>query len=436
MPRRAARQVYPTRPGASRVWVEKTGAGGWRLGCEATGPDGEHTRRLWQEGTLGALAESGLLAEFEPVRARGDVFTVRTVGEAVPLSPAEWCGELWRAAAISMLRLLQESSRRDLTLTSVHPRFMLLAPGCRPVYARPGAIAPASPLAAAASLRAFADLVLLPLLLCSTGHAASLRALVASGDSLAPAAGFPDLAEAARLACEPRERTHAGVYADLLDLAEATAIPHADTFWSRYYRRDWALDGSEQLPYKNFAVARILESADPASVLDLASNAGWYARLAASRGKRVIALDNDETCVDRLFAAASAETLSITPVLSDLFLSHALHLAQPRRGLTAQARFASELVLALAITHHMTLSPPWLTFAEVAELLRSYTSRYLLTEFVSFEPESQNPYTPAALPGCEDWYRLDNFLGALRRRFGEVVLVPGPPGRQLVLAER
>lgn len=165
-------------------------------------------------------------------------------------------------------------------------------------------------------------------------------------------------------------------------------------------------------------------------------NAGWYSRAAAAKGIRVIGLDTDETCVNRLFEAAAEGKLAIVPAIGDIGTALTLPGPTARERLAASQRFASELVLALAITHHLALSPPWLGFHEIAGLLAEYSMRYLLTEFVGFEPESENPYRSQDRPGSAGWYTLANFLKALQRHFREVILVPGPPGRRLVLAEK
>lgn len=420
----------------SRLWLDRPRAD-FRLTCGSLGARAALTQSLWTDGTLAGLSDAGLLHSFRPAASAPYPFALRMTAEPVLLAPGEWCGAMWRAAAASILRLLAELSRRGLTLASARPEFMLLSGSCQPLYARPGAIVTASPEALQRSLHQAAECFLLPLYLCATGRSAALRALLVGGGPMAPQLAFPELADAARLACDDAGAAlEPAFFTALADQAAAQEIPMPETFWSRYYQTDLPLGQAETWPYKNQAVERTLAATSPATVLDLACNTGWYARLAASRGARVVALDADEACVNRLFNAAAGGGLPIVPAVADLYWPATLPSLLPGQSLPAGKRFSSDLVLALAITHHMVLSPARMSFAAVAQLLGRYADRRLLTEFVSFEPESHNPYRPADRPDCVPWYTLENFLSALRRRFRDVVLVPGPPGRRLVLAER
>jgi len=392
---------------------------------------------LWREGVLDSLMRNSTLAEFAEVEMRHGSVTLELAGIPVLLAPAEWCGRQWQSATVAILRLLADLAERGLTLESVRPEFMLPVRGCRPVYVRPGAIANVGPCTAALVSLQLADFFLLPLYLCATGLSATLRDLLAQGDALAARRGFPELARAARLAAEPAATSHQpAVYVRLAEDAAALDLPATDSFWSHYYPRQLPSGEWEgRLPYKNFAAARILETMAPASMLDLACNTGWYSRLAATKGIRALAVDTDETCVNRLFASADSESLSITPCVSDICSPLALAGATERERVPAQRRFSAELVIALAISHHLMLGPPWLHAADLARVLSAYSTKYLLTEFIGFEPECQNPYAPDPLPGHRV-YTIEAFIAALGGQFREVVLVPGPPGRRLVLAEK
>lgn len=418
----------------SRVWLSSRR--GSRIYCGILGARAGLTGRIWRDGTIASLVEAELMVRMEPVEAAPYRFALGSVEEVILLAPAEWSARAWQAATVAVLLLLAELARRNLTVASVRPEFMIFTRGCRPCYVRPGSIAPADADSIGIALRQLADFFLLPLYLCATGRYATLRQLLVSGDLLAPARAFPDLAEAARIACEPDWRFAPGIYEQLARHAQELSMPSADTFWTQYYRRDVPLDRAEPWPYKNHAVDRVLETMAPASMLDLGCNTGWYARLAASRTIPVVAADTDEACVNRLFDDAAARRLKIVPVVADICAPLSVPMVVPGHGIPAQRRFAAELVLAMAISHHLVMSPPWLSLGDVAALLSGYAGRYLLTEFVSFEHAAHNPYRPDDRPGCGDWYTLENFTGALRRKFREVVLVPGPPGRRLLLAQK
>ena len=403
--------------------------------CSATANTANLLRSLWRSGTIRELARAGLLPEFEPLRTGSAAFSLQTRVAPVLLAPAEWCGRLWQAAAGAVISLLGELYDRELTLASIRPEFVILGDACRPVYARPGAIVPATPGQVEFAIAQFAEGLLLPYFVSLARKSLTLRAVL-SGDGVpGMAIAFPELAVAAREACAP---SGGSIKARLRDLANVVAQPlqEPDTFWSRYEQGPQGTASMSSWPYKNQAVERILATTAPASVLDLASNSGWYAVLAAKMGARVVAVDRDETCVNRIFGSASEGALNIAPAIVDITRRSELHAPVPRERLTAQTRFASEFVLALAIVHHLILAPPRLDLDGIAGLLAGFTTKYLLTEFVSFDPESHNPYRPDVRPDCTPWYTLDHFLAALGRKFGAVVVVPGPAGRRLVLAEK
>lgn len=425
----------------SRAWINSGPRSHRRsrpqgLACGSIGDRAAHIARLWSDGTLAALMDAGLIPICEPVELGRRSVAFALAADPVLMAPAEWCGSAWRAATVSILRLLEELSTRQLTLESVRPEFMVFDQGCRPLYLRLGSIIPNDPNATLRACGQLADFFFLPLFLCATGRSAALRELLARGDSLAPGRAFPELADAARAACNRCNDGCPGGYAQLECEAAALEMPVAQTFWSGYYPSHLSTERSETWPYKVHSVDRILESMAPATMLDLAANTGLYSRIAASKGIRVIALDSDETCVERLFQLASQGNTAIVPAVGDICSPVALPMPLDRRRLSAQRRFRSELVLALAISHHLVFSPPWLGFAEIAGLFSSYCGRYLLTEFVGLEPEALNPYRADDRTGSESWYTLEGFTAGLRRCFKEVVLVPGPKGRQLVLAEK
>jgi 2-polyprenyl-3-methyl-5-hydroxy-6-metoxy-1,4-benzoquinol methylase len=85
----------------------------------------------------------------------------------------------------------------------------------------------------------------------------------------------------------------------LRDDVEEVTVPDPETSWSEYHH-DWPLKPCDRWGHKQWAVHRVFKELQPRTVLDLAGNLGWYARLAAVEGAEVICSDIDETCVNRL----------------------------------------------------------------------------------------------------------------------------------------
>jgi hypothetical protein len=117
--------------------------------------------------------------------------------------------------------------------------------------------------------------------------------------------------------------------------------------------------------------------------LDLAGNKGAHIRHAARRGRLALLADIDEFSIDCARAIARGE--SVPMFAARLDLCH----PTPPEGLGSfrggsYERFRSDLVMALAVSHHLAfrLHLPFYTFAAI---LDRYAAKYILTEFVSLE---------------------------------------------------
>ena len=157
--------------------------------------------------------------------------------------------------------------------------------------------------------------------------------------------------------------------------------------WQGYYATEFpSFSPSADWTPKHHAVDALLTACAPADVLDVGSNSGWFAQLASRKGARVVAFDSDEGCVDELYRAASSARLPILPLV--------MSFANPTPGYgvnnafssPATARFECDVVLALAITHHLVFAGS-LRFEQIAAGLAALTRRTLVVEFVPRDDE-------------------------------------------------
>ena len=88
----------------------------------------------------------------------------------------------------------------------------------------------------------------------------------------------------------------------------------------------------------------------PASVLDIAGNQGFVSSLVEDKWKhcRIINIDYDANALDIGYRAAGTTGSRINFALINCMLS-------PQRDAGVYKRLSSEVVLALAITHHLIL---------------------------------------------------------------------------------
>jgi hypothetical protein len=122
-------------------------------------------------------------------------------------------------------------------------------------------------------------------------------------------------------------------------------------------------------------------------------------------------VDFDEAAVERLyqFGRKSPEPLKVSCACYDL--------TRPLYPRGMQTRKA-DLVLALALTHHLSLGQGQ-TFSSIAELLAAYCTGTLLVEFMPNGLGGTVP-KPDPLPAH---YNLENFLAAFRPHFGAVKIL-------------
>lgn len=211
--------------------------------------------------------------------------------------------------------------------------------------------------------------------------------------------------------------------------------PAAPTPWTTY--QDQGISYTERaLAARTDFLGRCLASCRPDTVLDLGCNAGRHALAAARAGAKVVALDRDAGCVDRLFLAAEAAGLDVLPAVADLAWP------APARGwnyqeeasLLARLRGRFDLTLALALVHHLLVRERT-PLEEVVAFLAASTRRFLLLEWV---PPADPQFRSLAGEDGEAWADLDwsTAAGVFNRRFRAREALALPDGvRSLHLLE-
>jgi hypothetical protein len=179
-------------------------------------------------------------------------------------------------------------------------------------------------------------------------------------------------------------------------------------------------------------VSAVLSDIRPKTVLDVASNRGWYAQLAASLGAVVVAYDIDEGCVAQLYQDALSAGQPVLPLVMD-FLN-----PSPARGIcfgtlaSAPQRLHCQFVLALGIVHHLVFKKK-LSFAQIVDQLSTFVSEWLLIEFIPHEDRYVREWWTEEY----SWYTIENFEQSLLRQFRSITRVPSfPEPRVLVLCQR
>ncbi|MCB0831491.1 MAG: hypothetical protein KDB64_11245, partial [Solirubrobacterales bacterium] len=167
---------------------------------------------------------------------------------------------------------------------------------------------------------------------------------------------------------------------------------------------------------KQSFVAEVASAEKPALTWDMGCNDGAYSRIAAENSDRVVAFDFDHATVEALYRSLKQEgNTKILPLVSNL--------ADPSpalgwRGLerkTLVGRGAPDLMLALALIHHVSISAN-IPVADFLQWARDMGTT-LLIEF----PKRTDPMVRALLAnkheGANPDYEEGNFERELEKRF-------------------
>jgi hypothetical protein len=201
-------------------------------------------------------------------------------------------------------------------------------------------------------------------------------------------------------------------------------------YWSSYRNVDALeaalsgklLEDSEDTRFR--AVVELVRRSKASIFLDIGANDGLFSLLCVAAGLKGMAVDLDDHSLNKLYNFISNRPNVALTVVHRAFLDE---------------QNISDLVLALAITHHLYISQG-LCFEKISDVLANCSSRVLITEFMpdglGGTQDNPNPY-PNPLPSN---YTIENFLKELRKKFLQVDLIdyfrPNPSSiRQLIYCE-
>jgi SAM-dependent methyltransferase len=229
----------------------------------------------------------------------------------------------------------------------------------------------------------------------------------------------------------------------LLEQVRSLDVTPPLSAYSYYYdekKEEISFDSPGEFPPKQRAVHGLLRAKAPRTVLDLGANTGWYSVLAAREGASVIALEEDESCVDILYGRAKRQDLSVLPLkLAFGELTRAIHGARALGGTplyrAGVERLRADLVLVLGLLHHLVLGEGR-SIEDVFATLSRLAERTLVVEFVSLDDEKirEDPaFFPNLLRFDVGTYNLDLVREAGLRHFAKVEVQPSHPGSRTLL---
>jgi hypothetical protein len=426
-------------------------------------------RDLIDRGILSRLIDQGFLIQTEVTDLDLDGFGLVLEHHNVPFRsvPIEWCSAMLKDAALMLIRLLDELARVRLTLKRARP-WQMLFEGPRSYWVDTGAIIPSR---GGLSRTAYADLLqqwVWPLKVMAAGHERAARRLLEDYDCGLLEAEYEALTRKPRLrdvlqywcrqtaslgrrwtpgalrrvarrilkSVSPQTAPashHVEVPVAALDelAAEIEALPISgcSTSWSDYtavHFPDFA--APETWDGKERSWEQIISAVRPRTILDIGSNRGWFAQLAARMGISTVATDIDEPSLNRCYLDVKESNLPVLPVLMDV--------ANPTPGLgvankwyaPAIERLQADLVSMLALVHHLVFKRH-LTFEPILHAVSLFAKRALVIEFIG----PQDRFVRDWWSQKYDWYNQENFLRLLQREYRSIEEFPSRREHCMVL---
>jgi SAM-dependent methyltransferase len=232
---------------------------------------------------------------------------------------------------------------------------------------------------------------------------------------------------------EIREKSHVDFLVKIRGEVESVSLPHTKP--KSYHRAETShLSLSEQEGWtaKQKNIRQVLTDLKPSSVMDIGSGTGWYSKLAALLGSRVVAWDIDPMCTTQLYLDVLDMKLPILPLIMDFSKP------TPSRGLAnhwavaATDRFQCDMVIALGLVHQL-VHKSHLNFEQIVGGLAALSKKWVVLEFIPAEDQEVRPLQSTGI----SWYTLDSCVTALNKHFSRVRIMPSyPKPRLLLLCEK
>jgi hypothetical protein len=343
----------------------------------------------------------------------------------------EWPAPALRQAALTYLDLAITLARSGFCLKDAHT-WNVLFDGTRPMVTDFGSIRPLAELHWGHWLTEFRKYFLVPLLLFAEGRSGLARSLCREhargvGNWLIdhdithlvshPAVAFPPEPFDPQTTFETLRRT-----------VEELTFTAESGEWTGYAQP--TSGGDEVLREKDVRIREILDRLEFSTAIDLGANRGLHAFMCAARGAAVLACDIDETSLNDAYERARKRHAQVTPLYLDLVWPQGSGGAFGTVR-SAHDRLRAELVLALAIVHHISLRQRFDPEALLAGIC-GFTSKSAIIEFIPTDDWHVAQWNVPSLPG----YSIEGFHEALASKFASVTIVPSDPApRQLFICE-
>jgi len=179
-----------------------------------------------------------------------------------------------------------------------------------------------------------------------------------------------------------------------------------ESYWQNYHDN---LDPDSDERFQRITAIIKNELSDAESLVELASNQGKFAKyvLESTQVNKVIATDYDKNAVDDIYTS-NRKSKEILPMVYDF-----VRLNGRINDRHIQTRISADIVMALAVTHHLLLSQD-VSLGHIFKMLESHAKKYIIVEFMPLGLYDGNLEKTPPVP---DYYTLEWFRSAFSDHF-------------------
>ena len=328
--------------------------------------------------------------------------------------PYEWCFSQWKDAALLTLELLQTALDHGMILKDATPFNIQFADG-GPLLIDSLSFEKYDETKPWVAYHQFIECFIAPLLLARYQSADLLRMfqLYPDGIPLRLVAGMlpfksflniqvwlhirlPNMLPAGAGAAQKQAPAFSRkklkhLISNLFSFVQSLSLPPVKTQWNNYY--DETILSDAYLSAKKKIVEAWLRELPASTVLDLGTNTGLFAEVAALTGKYTIAVDADTACIDKLYTRCRKEKINdLTALCSDI-VNPAPAIGWQNGERTAfLERARPDIVLALALVHHLVIGRN-ISLQQLVSFFYAHTTNFLIIEFIPLSDEKAHQLT-------------------------------------------
>lgn len=369
----------------------------------------EYVNNIFKCGLYQELYEKKLFVKTEFAKYRNKNFSIVLKHKRLTTSlPTEWTANMLKDASLLILKVNEVCNKYGYELGDAHP-YNVLFDGFRPVWVDFGSIVPKNQIWRA--YPEFINFTIVPLVYMINNELYEAYSILQSERTYKIASKdfrltilYKNFLE---LCGESEEKINGNIVNNEWVENSIKNLKSEEMFWSNYQKESDKLE-NDMKPHKNnhfnrfFKLIPIIKeySKDSKSMIDLAGNMGLFSIICSKKIhflKKIINTDYDYYSIEKSYFFLKSNNIETVNSYLLNFMSPIHH--------WVYRNFKSDIVVALAITHHLLLTQGF-KIDEIFEKIKSFSNKYVYIEFMPLGLWGGDINNKPIIP---DWYTEDWF---------------------------